>query len=85
MIAKRGGSSWRRFINELTNIYGFKETLLVKDWDMCFQWHEEGTNFYVELIFVGSVYIVREQRGEDVVFSYYYYPDALLEHLDMIM
>lgn len=85
MAAVRGGASWNKFIKELTNIYGFKEALVVKDWDMCLQWHEPGTDFYVELIFVGSVYIVREQRGEDVQFNYYYWPDALLMRLDEIL
>ena len=68
-------------------IYKFKDALGtgIPKWDRCVQYHEEGSDFYVEVIMIGSVYVVREQRGEQVVFNFYYYPEAAIEHIDLIM
>lgn len=75
------------FYKELENIYKFKEVRNpeMPYWDKCFVYHEEGTTFFVELLVVGSTYILREQRGEVVVFNFYHITDQVLERLDYIM
>lgn len=76
-----------RMCEELIKVYGFKDALGtgIQVWDRCLQYHEKGTDLYTEVILVGSVYILREQRGEEVKFNYYYWPDALMERIDMIL
>ena len=76
-----------KFCEELIKIYKFKSALPtgLQEWDRCFQYHEEGTDFYVEVLLIGSVYIIREQRSDDVVFNYYYTADSALERLDYIL
>ena len=75
------------FCEELVKIYKFKEAFPVglARWDRCFQYHEPGTDFYVEVLLIGSTYIVREQRGEDVLLNYYIISDRALERLDLIL
>ena len=79
-----------KFFEELTKVFGFQDALGtgIEKWDRCLQFKgklEGKPTLYVEIIMVGSVYIVREQRAEEVKFSYFYWPEAVLEYLDLIL
>lgn len=75
------------FYKELTDIYKFVEVQPqgIRPWCKCFVYHEVNTDLYVELLLIGSTYVLREQRGEDVIFNFYYIKDRVLERLDYIL